>query len=247
MGSATRKNSSDRAKRNNSSDTGHEGFDYWKEEFSGKIQDIEDSLHCNNDDNDLPKLHTFLKQARKILPNLLEEVQSVSKRKDPALRQELMDVYQACKMQLETYQALEELMTGNACSDATSNGTASSTFSIPSSRAKVSTPTQPASADLWDKDAMEERYAGKGNNSSLQRQQVHANTQGKVSSQNSRLKDALRSLRESQEVATEIAGELEGQRTTLENAQSNVRSVKDMTQQAKGLVNTLNKKWWLKW
>lgn len=249
MGSATRKNnSSGCSKRRNASDTGNKGFDCWKDEFSGKIRDIEDSLHCNNENNVRPTLHKLLKQARKILPNLLEEVQSVSKRKDPALWQELMDIYQACRMQLETYQSLEELMMGNACSDAMSNGTASSTFSTPSSTAEVSQPTQPSSADLWDEDAMEQRHAGNGNSSSsIQRQKVHASTQGKVSSQNSRLKDALRSLRESQEVATEIAGELEGQRMILENAQSNVHLVKGMTQQAKGLVDTLNKKWWLKW
>ena len=85
------------------------------------------------------------------------------------------------------------------------------------------------------------------NPTSSQHASIQERTQGQVGKQNSRLKDALRSLRETEEIAQEITGELDAQRATIESTQSSMNSVKDMTQQAKGLLKSMNKKWWMKW
>ncbi|KAG7350293.1 hypothetical protein IV203_009653 [Nitzschia inconspicua] len=250
MGSTERQvsfnNDNDSCHNHNNSNTGHEGFDYWKDEFSGKIQELEVVLHQYQDDqsvvtaNTRKKIHKLLKHATQLLSHLSEEAQSVSKKKDAPLRQELMDIYQACKMQLETYRLLQQHILMDNNDDIMHNNETHDTLET-SRRSK---------SELWDPDAMEQRYSNNNNydrSNKDQRQKVQANTQGKVSSQNSRLRDAMRNLRETQEIATEITGELQGQRVTLENTKNSMNSMKDMTQQAKGLVKSLNKKWWMKW
>jgi Snare region anchored in the vesicle membrane C-terminus len=225
-----------------SSATGHKGFDYWKDEFSSKIQEIEAAMHQDPEDDSARKTKKLIKQATKLLPNLLQETQSVSKRNDPALRQELLDIYQACRMQLETYQLLQEQQMRTMDKMPRSKDSISSS----SSSSRQQSDAAASKSELWDHDTMEQRYNSHGA-SSLQRHQVQTNTRDKVSSQNTRLQDALRSLKESQEVASEITGELHSQRAILENTQNNMNSMKDMTQQAKGLLKSMNKKWWMKW
>ena len=85
----------------------HEGFNYWKDEFVQTVRDIERELHQSP--VGYRKMNKLLKEATStILPNLLQEVHRVSKTKQPALRQEMMDYYRACKQQLATYQQINE-------------------------------------------------------------------------------------------------------------------------------------------
>lgn len=236
--------------------TGHEGFDFWKDEFSAKIKEIEEALHINYvheiDDDGGGSMRSIadkstsdlVHQATSLLKNVWIEAKGVSWQKDPALRQEMMDIYKACQMQLETYQTLsdqqEDSMDGKVMTSTerrkskTSINTANAT-----NTAERTSETDPSL--LWD-----QRYMDNYHQNS-KRANIQANTQGRVSQQNSRLKDALRSLRETEEIAQEINGELDKQRATLHSTQSSINAVKDMTQQAKGLLKSMNKKWWMKW
>ena len=69
-------------------------------------------------------------------------------------------------------------------------------------------------------------------------------TREMATSQNERLEGALRSLRETEEVASAIGEELSKNRKTLENTQGNVGKMSAMTQDAKGLLGSMMKKWW---
>jgi hypothetical protein len=199
------------ASSSSKSRTGHEGFDFWKDEFTSVVREIEAALHQQDDATEL------VQRASSILPNLVLEVRNVSN--DPPLKQELMDIYRACKMQLETYQTLNEQKELFQLSRSTKNGTTTSRRDGNSS----------------------------GGGSSSKREQIEARTQGRVAKQNSQLQAALRSLKESEEIAREITGELHQQRGTIQRAQGRMSTMKDMTQQAKGIVKSMNKKWWQKW
>jgi hypothetical protein len=233
--------------------TGHEGFDFWKDEFSAKIKEIEKALHCeggNCEDDNHGKTPTARKstndlvyQATSLLKNVWIEAKGVSWQNDPALRQEMMDIYKACQMQLETYVVLsdhhEELLGKNGAKDMPKSKRKSLTSGTNDTTAFSSLSNDPT--PLWDQSHID-NYHHNDRHANIQ-----ANTHGKVSKQNSRLKDALRSLRETEELAHEITGELDLQRSTLESTRSSMNSVKDMTQQAKGLLQSMNKKWWTKW
>ena len=201
--------------------TGNEGFDFWMDEYSSKIKDIENALH--QEDSDTTDL---VHAATKILRNLHSEARGISKSKDPALRQEMMDVYKACKMQLETYRQICDQKGLFQQQQQQQQHNQSSSSAAQSSAV-------PSASFLW--------------NNNTQRAQVQANTQGRVAQQNSTLQSAMQSLRESEEISQEIMGELRGQRETLEHTRSSMNSMKDMTQQAKGLLMSMNKPWWMKW
>jgi hypothetical protein len=192
-----------------SSKTGHEGFDYWKDEYTSVIREIETALHEQKDTTEL------IEHASSILPNLALEARNVSSSKRPALKRELMDIYKACKMQLETYQTLNEQK---------------ELFQLSSSNATSSSSSSSV-----------------GGTSSGKRGQIQANTQGQVLKQNSQLQAALRSIKESEELAKEITSELHGQRETLETTKGRMSTMKDMTTHAKGLVKSISKPWWQKW
>jgi hypothetical protein len=69
--------------------------------------------------------------------------------------------------------------------------------------------------------------------------------QDQVGRQNTVLDDALRSIRETEQVGAEITAELERNRTTLESAHANVHSLSSMTEQANDLLKSMTKKWWI--
>jgi Snare region anchored in the vesicle membrane C-terminus len=221
--------------------TGHQGFDYWKGEFSSTVLEIETLLHKSEQDT----LYTdkLLKEATSMLPNLLQEAESVSRSRNPALRQELMDIYLACKMQLETYLLLLNEQ-GELFPPCEKHEAYDSNRFGKSSRQHCKTPA--STSELWDTNTKNEGQSNR-HHSTSRRNQIQSTTKGQVMTQNSRLRDALRSFKESEEIALQISGELKGQRETLEHTQRSMNSVKDMTQQAKGLLKSMNKKWWMKW
>jgi hypothetical protein len=232
----------------NSRNTCHQGFDYWRGEFSGKVQEIETALHVTSQ-QDTRYTDKLLREATSMLPHLLQEAESVSERKDPALRQEMLDIFLACKMQLETYLLLNEqrhLFSPSCQQQSHSNNDIRIDTS---SRQQFKTPT--STSALWDtitpNQVQSSSINGHHTTTGSRRNQIHATTQGRVMNQNSRLRDALRSFKESEEVAHQISEELQGQRKSLERTQSSVNSLSDLTLQAKGLLKSMNKKWWMKW
>jgi hypothetical protein len=230
----------------NSRSTGHQGFDYWKGEFSSTVHEIETALHKSQPDT----LYTdkLLKEATSMLSNILQEVGRVSRSRDPALRQEMMDIYHACKMQLETYLLLNEQRDLFSPSCQPQSHYQDDNRSGKSSGRQHSK-TLTSTSELWDINTTDQIHSKgiEGHHSTSRRNHIQATTKERVMTQNSRLRDALRSCKESEEIALQINGELKEQRETLEHTQSSMNSMKDMTQQAKGLLKSLNKKWWMKW
>ena len=78
--------------------------------------------------------------------------------------------------------------------------------------------------------------------SSVQKQRM-VNQQDQVSRQNERLKHALRSLNETEEIGKELGNELGKNRETIQRAKGNVDEMASMTGQAKGLVKSMMKRW----
>ena len=78
--------------------------------------------------------------------------------------------------------------------------------------------------------------------SSVQKQRM-INQQDQVSRQNERLKHALRSLNETEEIGKELGNELGKNRETIQRAKGNVDEMASMTGQAKGLVKSMMKRW----
>ena len=67
-----------------SSKTGHEGFDFWMDEYSNCIQEIEDSLHVRsttpsitNSKRQQTATMELLNRAEKVLKSLTMEAQTV--------------------------------------------------------------------------------------------------------------------------------------------------------------------------
>jgi small-conductance mechanosensitive channel len=252
--------------------TGHEGFDFWKDEFSIKIQELEAAFHAlppsqkqkqqQQQQQQRPQHHeailaadtdTLVQQAADRLTNLLAEVKSVSTRDHPALKQDLTDIYDACQRQFQTYQTLNDQKdlfrqrpptTQQQQQQQRHRATTPSNTSSSSTKPSSTTTTSPsASSLLWEGSSSPRSMTS----SRRTHDGVQANTQGRVAKQNAQLHAALRSLKESEEIAYGISGELRGQRDTLEHTKRSMHSMTDMTQQAKGLLNSMNKKWWMKW
>jgi hypothetical protein len=187
--------------------TGHKGFDFWKDEFTSAVQQIEVAFHERKDATEL------VQRASSILRTLALEARNTSNH--PALKQERVDIYKACKMQIETYTILNEQK----------------------ELFQLSTPSASSST-------MPTNTRNSGNKCI---EQIQTRTQGQVTRQNSQLQAALRSLKESEEIAQEITGELLGQRETLERTQGSMEKMRGMTEQARVLLKSMNRKWWQKW
>jgi hypothetical protein len=67
--------------------------------------------------------------------------------------------------------------------------------------------------------------------------------QDRVRQQNETIQNALQSLNETEQVATEIGQELSKNRETIENAQGNVNQVSSMAERAKGLLASMRRPW----
>jgi hypothetical protein len=92
--------------------------------------------------------------------------------------------------------------------------------------------TQTSSTKLWD-EATERNY-----------RRETMQLQDQVGRQNAQLDDALRSIRETELVGSEITAELARNRATFENSHGNVRSISSMAEQANGLIKSMSRKWW---
>mmetsp|Transcript_22791 Transcript_22791/g.25384 ORF Transcript_22791/g.25384 Transcript_22791/m.25384 type:complete len:210 (+) Transcript_22791:44-673(+) len=196
---------------------GRKEFDRWKEKFSSTIQQIEKSL---TESNDATKL---IRKAYSILSNkMASEIKkfSDSNNHQQAIKQDLVDIYSACNMQIDTYKILNEQK-----EILFQNEIASTNETVTLSRSSIT----PSSYD---------------NNI---RDNVNANTQGRVRKQNSQLQDALKSISESEQVAKEITNDLYRQRESLETTQGRLQQFSSVTEQAKGLLKSMNKPWWQKW
>jgi hypothetical protein len=68
--------------------------------------------------------------------------------------------------------------------------------------------------------------------------------QDRVRQQNQTIQNALQSLNETEQVATEIGQELSKNRETIENAQDNVDQVSSMAERANVLLVSMRRRWW---
>jgi methyl-accepting chemotaxis protein len=231
------------------SNTGHHGFDQRKDEFSAIVRDIEATMHKQaSASSDMVEsdesISESIRKASKILTKMSSTTKQISETEQPALKQELLDIYNACKMQLKTYKLLykqTELFpvtnTTHSLSIERSTRERSALFSTSA--------TTPGSIDDPSKyDKFEGSATSRTKNL---RDEIVSNTQGRLNNQNSRLRDALRSLEESEQVAQEISGELEGQREMMETTQARMGQFSSMTEHSKNLLNSMNKSWWRKW
>jgi hypothetical protein len=226
------------------SSTGHHDFDRLKDEFSATVRDIEATMHkradasSNNVDNMNRTASESIRKASSILSKLSSVAKDVSETEQPALKQELFDVYKACKMQLKTYKSLHkqtELFQDT-------NTTHSTSIAMTTSER----------TDLFaDRTTDSSKYSNASGSASSSaenfRDQITSNTQGRLGNQNSRIRDALRSLKESEQVAQEISGELIGQRDTLQTTQGRLDQFSSMNEHSKNLLDSMNKPWWRKW
>lgn len=217
--------------------TGQEDFDRWRNEFSATIRKIEGLLHEKKSDGTNDAIDSLMRKASSLLGKLSSATKVVS---EPVLQQELVDVYKACKMQLKTYKSLtaqqSELFDDENNTDAETNTTTARRNETSERSELFSSAAASSNEDLM------------GNkNTTSQKDRITANTQGRVMGQNSRLRDALASLRETEEVASKITGELHGQRETLETTKGRLDQFGTMNEYSKTLLNSMNKPWWQKW
>jgi hypothetical protein len=248
----------------NSSKTGHEGFDFWMDEYSNCIQEVEDCLHVRsttasitNSKRQQDATIEFLNRAKKILKSLAMEAQTVPE-DDFSLQQELLDVYRACEMQLETYESLcrrtdlFQPTPSHTIRGGNTTKTTSTTTSSPSEAALRSSLFAATASSTNGAVILKNNTSGNNNNQQQQQQQhqqnrAQANTQGRVLKQNLNIQAALSSLRETEQVARGITSELHTQREKLVQTKGNVGELSSMTQRAKSLLNSMNTPWWQKW
>jgi hypothetical protein len=164
-------------------------FDLYKDEFSDLVKKIEERLHAEQDASDL------LSQCEFLLPQMALEARSAP---DDSLKQELVDILNACKMQLHTYKTLNNKM--------------------------ELLPTKSNTEDRTQRERLQ-------------------SSQDLASRQNAKLEGALRSIRETEEVAAEMNQELSKNRETLQNAQSNIGKMSSMTEEAKSLLGSMMRNW----
>jgi len=230
-----------RKKEHDSNKIERKEFDRWKDKFSFTIQEIEKNL---SESNDATKL---IRKACSILTNkMASEIKKFSDNNNPsnnhqqAMKQNLVDIYSACKMQIDTYKILNEQK-----EILFQNETASSNETATPSRSSITSSTtsssSPSSSPLFNSTTTN------NNNNHNIRDNINANTQGRVRKQNSQLQDALKSISESEQVAKEITNDLYRQRESLETTQSRLQQFSSVTEQAKGLLKSMNKPWWQKW
>ena len=249
--------------------TGHDGFDRYYEEFSSLIGKLERSLKLQDEET----TSELLREAKEdILPAMAVERRSVSsseRRKHPGLKQHLNQVYEACQMQLQTYQSLSEqppeLFRDLPIDDSNRTVSATTQSNTPQNHKhakKSSSYSSSSSPSSFDFEASKEAlFAGSNtrncngsasasdtnNSNSYYKNSIRARTQGRVMEQNSQLESAMRSIRESEQIASETIEELQSQRTTLESSSAKMKDLSTMTDQAKKLVKSMNRPWWTKW
>lgn len=181
--------------------SGYAPFDEYNNEFRSLIRDIEKSLHATDGDNDdsskATKISGTLRKCEELLLQMKVEARGAP---GPSLKQELIDIYQACQMQLASYQTLNQ-----------------------------------QKYELFQ----EHQSDGNGNDP---RARLRA-TQDRVEAQNSQLENALRSIRETEEVAGGIGQELGRNRDSIQRAKGNVGTLSGMMDQANVHLKGMMKKW----
>lgn len=163
-------------------------FDVYKDEFSDHVKQIEQCLHADDDEQDDDDVSDLISQCETLLGQMALEVRGAPK----DLKQDLKDILEACQMQFQSYQTLND---------------------------------------------KKELFSAKSNTERLK------STQDLAMGQNTKLGDALKSLRETEEIAAEVNQELLKNRKTIQNAQANVGEMSSMTKDAKGLLGSMMKKW----
>jgi hypothetical protein len=167
-------------------------FDRYQNEFRDRIRQIEKRLH----DDPSQDVSDLIRQCEEeLLPQMRLEARGVSSTDNGALKQDLIDMYKACQMQLESYKALHD-----------------------------------NKKELFSKSTQHNRDR-------VER------TSYQVASQNERLTDALKSIRETEELAGEISGELGRNRKTLERAGGRVNELSGLVKQANGHLKSMMRKW----
>jgi hypothetical protein len=191
--------------------SGYPPFDSYNDEFRSLIRDLEQCLHSQDNDNDNGELSPssssssppsdlgrLLRECEELLLQMKVEARGAP---GSSLKRELMDIYQACQMQLASYQTLhskrDELFAGHHRHSLDSNN--------PKDRLLA--------------------------------------TRDHVESQNLVLEGALRSIRETEELAGEIGQELGRNRESLQKAQGNVGNLSGMVKQADGHLKGMMRKW----
>lgn len=208
--------------------SGYAPFDTYREEFKGLVRSMEEQLQQQQQSPPPPTTSAEGTPERAAVDKAKEEtsndrgqfgatlVQSqelllrmkVAAREAPgaSLKRELKDVYEACKLQLESYKMLHQ-KTELFASDSTSwtiDDSAGTTYLF-------------GEAPTHDT---------------------------RVTIQNARLEGALRSLRETEEIAWGITDELDRNRTTLKKSKRRVGELSGMMEQANGHMKSLLRKWW---
>lgn len=236
------------------SNTGHDEFDRLASELSATIKEIEVALRerasgdSKNDKESRSGTNKLIVKASSILSKLSSVTKSVSEREEPGLKQELVDIYKAYKMQMKTFKSLHQqpelfknkIGTRASCTEKLE----SEKLTLFSSSGGKTVGSDELSSRWHDTSGTRKNNFSRNGHS---RDGIVSNTQGRVGKQNSRLQDALKSLAESEQVAQEISGELQGQRETLQKAHGRMDQFSAMTEYSKTLLNSMNKPWWRKW
>lgn len=200
----------------------------------------------SSDSHDDRELSQLIRKASTMLSAMSSMAKSVSETEEPALRQELLDIYKACKMQLKTYKMLyaqTDLFQDTYTTTNTPIEDETVTFEREILFGGRST-TDDSSGHDGANDGPNDGASGR---TKYMRDQITSNTQGRLGQQNSRLQDALRSIRETDQVAQEISGELSSQRETLQSAQGRLGQFKSQLEQSNNLLDSMNRPWWRKW
>ena len=187
--------------------SGYAPFDEYHNEFRSLIREIEACLHnTDNNPSSSKDISGFLRQCEELLLQMKVEARGAP---GSSLKRELMDIYQACQMQLASYQTLDqqkdELFSGRNNSSSSSSNNNNS------------------------------------NNSTIQNR-LQAN-RDRVQSQNSQLENALKSIRETEQVAGEVGQELGRNRESIQRAQGHVEKLSGMMDQANGHLKSMMRKW----
>ena len=235
-------------------------FDCWKEKLSSMIKDIETTISDNRDASKL------LHRAQSILSNKMAPVigknyclvYDDNSPDEPCINrnnckngkdqqhignQELIDTYNACKMQLHIYKLLNrEKQEGRIIHNEaarTKNNENKIKAAAPSSSSRLS------KSLLFDDDddasTKHDRSSSGSSSSSSSNNKFHHHHRS------SRLQDALNSINDSEQVAREITEDLHRQRETLEQTHGRLQKFSSMTEHANGLLKSMNKPWWQKW
>ena len=232
--------------------TGHDEFDRLAREFSATVKEIEAKLReraSNNGKNDVVRGETteLIRKASSILAKLSSTTKIASKTEEPGLKQELVDTYKAYKMQMKTYKSLNqqpELFHNTNTTNSLSTGMLTSDRSSLFSSATGKTGGSNDDSSRYNNSST---ISGNNFQNNHPRDRIISNTQGKMNKQNSQIQDALRIIKESEQVAQEISGELHGQRETLGKTQGRLDQFSSMTEYSKGLLKSMNRPWWRKW